>query len=289
MADAPRSSLEPGTRPQSGGAAGVARAGAPKLRVLILGGTTEGRELAERLAGRAELEVTLSLAGRTAQIVEQAVPLRIGGFGGTEGLVRHLREARIDVLIDATHPFAAIMSSHAAAAANAAGLAFVALRRPPWAPVQGDRWTRVCGVEEAVSSLGSAPRRVFLALGRQEIRPFCAAPQHFYLVRSVDPVDPPLAVQGALYVVERGPFGEAGDRALLLAHRIDVVISRNSGGSAAYAKIAAARALGVPVILLERPALASAPAVPGVEEALAWLDQLRGPHHGSAGGAERGV
>ena len=175
-------------------------------RILILGGTTEARELAAELACRDDLDVTISLAGRTAQIVEQPVPMRVGGFGGADGLAQHLREERIDALIDATHPFASRISRNAADAARAAGVPFVALQRPAWSAREGDRWTLVDDVDTAVAALGAAPRRVFLALGRKEIAPFARAPQHFYLVRSVDPVDPPLAVRDAVYVLERGPF-----------------------------------------------------------------------------------
>jgi precorrin-6A/cobalt-precorrin-6A reductase len=240
-------------------------------RVLILGGTTEARRLAERLAPRHDLDVTLSLAGRTSNPVPHPVPVRVGGFGGPEGLADHLTSERIDRLIDATHPYAAQMSANAAQAARLAGVPLLALRRPAWRPVAGDRWTEVADTCAAVRALGEMPRRVFLALGRNEIAAFTAAPQHHYLVRSVDPVEPPLAVPDAVYIRARGPFREADDRALLAAHAIDVVVSKNSGGDAAYGKIAAARTLGTAVILLRRPALPEAPAVETVDDAVAWL------------------
>ena len=158
------------------------------------------------------------------------------------------------------------------AAARSTGVPLLALRRPPWTEVAGDRWTEVADTRAAAQALGAAPRNVFVALGRNEIAAFEAAPQHRYLVRSVDPVEPPLAVPHAIYIQARGPFREADDRALLAAHRIDVVVSKNSGGSAAYGKIAAARALGIEVILVRRPALPDVPAVATVAEAVAWLD-----------------
>jgi precorrin-6A/cobalt-precorrin-6A reductase len=127
-------------------------------------------------------------------------------------------------------------------------------------------------VKEAVTAVGHAPRRVFLTLGRKELAPFASAPRHHYLVRSVDPVDPPLAVPRARYITARGPFAEADERALLDQHRIDVIVAKNSGGGATYGKIAAARALCLPVILLRRPALPAAATVETVEEALAWVD-----------------
>jgi precorrin-6A/cobalt-precorrin-6A reductase len=183
----------------------------------------------------------------------------------------------MDALIDATHPYAAIISANAARAAETAGVPLLALRRPPWMPAAGDRWIEVADIPTAVTALGDAPRRVFLALGRKELAPFVAAPQHHYLVRSVDPVDPPLAVQHASYVTARGPFAEADERALLAAHGIEVVVAKNSGGSATYAKIAAARELGLPVIMLSRPPLPPVAAVETIENALAWLDHVRAP------------
>jgi precorrin-6A/cobalt-precorrin-6A reductase len=241
-------------------------------RILILGGTAEARQLAQRLAGRANFAVTLSLAGRTASPAAQGVPVRIGGFGGADGLARHLAAEQVDVLIDATHPYAAQISANAAHAAARAGTALLALRRPPWTARAGDSWIEVADAAEAARALGEKPRRVFLALGRNELRPFTGVPHHYYLVRSVEPVTPPLAVPRADYITGRGPFAEADERALLERHRIDIIVAKNSGAAATYGKIAAARALRLPVILLRRPALPGAPAVETVEAAVAWLD-----------------
>jgi precorrin-6A/cobalt-precorrin-6A reductase len=252
-------------------------------RILILGGTTEARMLGERLAKRGGLDVTLSLAGRTTMPVPHAVPVRIGGFGGAAGLADYLVTERIDALIDATHPYANIISKNAAAAARRAGVAFMAFRRPPWTAVAGDRWIEVDDTAEAVNAIGEESRGVFVALGRNELGPFARAPQHRYLVRSVDPVDPPLPLPHVSYVTARGPFSEASDRALMTQHGIDVVIAKNSGGNAAYGKIAAARTLGIAVILLHRPAVPDGPAVETVEEAIGWLD------HTLTSAAARGV
>jgi precorrin-6A/cobalt-precorrin-6A reductase len=252
-------------------------------RILILGGTTEARILGERLARRVGLDVTLSLAGRTASPVPHAVPLRVGGFGGAAGLADHLVKERVDVLIDATHPYANIMSANAAEAARTTDVRFIALRRPAWSAVAGDRWTEVSNVGDAVHALGAEPRRVFVALGRNELAPFAGSPQHFYLIRSVDPVDPPLPLPHVTYINARGPFKEADDRALMLTHKIDVVIAKNSGGSAAYGKIAAARALGAEVIVVRRPLPPDAPAVETIDEVIAWLD------HALTSAAARGV
>lgn len=241
-------------------------------RILILGGTTEARRLAERLASRDDLAVTVSLAGRTREPASQAVPMRIGGFGGAQGLADYLVAERIEALIDATHPYAAIMSANAARAAEIADVPLLALRRPPWIAIPGDRWTEVADTAEAVRALGEAPRHVFLALGRNEIGAFVQAPQHFYLVRSVDPVEPPLAVPRAFYVTGRGPFTEEDDSALMIEHAIDAIVAKNSGGSATYGKIAGARARGLPVILLRRPVTPQVTSVETVEDAVAWLD-----------------
>jgi precorrin-6A/cobalt-precorrin-6A reductase len=238
--------------------------------ILVLGGTAEARLLAGKLAAIAE--VTLSLAGRTESPVAQGVPVRIGGFGGMEGLAAYLKENEIGLLVDATHPYAARISANAAEAARLAGVPVVALRRPAWEKLAGDRWTLVEGAAEAVDALGKRPRKIFLALGRQELAPFEAAPQHSYLIRSVDPVEPPLAVPHASYILARGPFSEAGDRTLLEKHGIDAIVAKNSGGSATYGKIAAARALGIQVFLIRRPPLPKIPFGASVEDVFQLAD-----------------
>jgi len=252
-------------------------------RILILGGTTEARHLAERMAGLESVSVTLSLAGRTVNPVEHKVPVRSGGFGGAEGLARHLAAERIGLLIDATHPYAARISANAAEAAASAGIPILAVRRPPWQPVAGDRWIVVAGAGEAAEKLGPGRRKVFLALGRQEIAPFESAPRHSYLIRSVDPIEPPLAVPDASYILARGPFAEADERKLLEDHGIDAIVAKNSGGGATYGKIAAARALGIEVLLFARPVLPPVAAVDTVGDAVAFIN------HWLAGISERGV
>jgi precorrin-6A/cobalt-precorrin-6A reductase len=251
--------------------------------ILILGGTSEARQLAGRLTARSDVVVKLSLAGRTENPAAQPVPTRIGGFGGAEGLARYLHEQHVDLLIDATHPYAARISANAAKAAERTGTTVLALRRPGWEPAEGDRWAMVDTVADAVAALGAKPRRVFLALGRQEVAAFEAAPQHHYLVRSVDPVEPPLNVPDATYILARGPFAEVDERALLVAHGVDVVVSKNSGGTTTYGKIAAARSLGVEVVMIRRPALPQVLSAETVEELVRMIDHHLGPV------AERGV
>ncbi|RWX59375.1 cobalt-precorrin-6A reductase, partial [Mesorhizobium sp. M2A.F.Ca.ET.039.01.1.1] len=225
----------------------------------------------------------LSLAGRTESPVAQGVPVRVGGFGGADGLAAYLRQEKVDLLIDATHPYAARISANAAEAARQTGVPILALRRPGWEPGAGDRWTLVDSAAEAASALGRAPRRVFLAIGRQEAGVFEAAPQHCYLIRSVDPVEPQLAVPDALYLLARGPFPEVEERALLEKYGIDAVVSKNSGGEATYGKIAAARALGIEVVMIRRPPLPDVPSAETVDALAAKVDHLFAPV------AERGV
>lgn len=223
------------------------------FRILILGGTTEARQLAKRLSGDARLEVQVSLAGRTAKPIVHAVPLRIGGFGGAAGLADHLRREEIDVLIDATHPFAANISANAVEASAMTGTELIVLRRPPWIAGPGDRWTAHADIPSAINSIGTAPRRVFVTLGRQELEPLTIAPQHHYLIRSVEPVLPSLPIPSADYILDRGPFGVESEKALLEMHKIDVIVSKNSGGAASVAKLMAARSLQIPVVMIERP------------------------------------
>ena len=252
-------------------------------RILILGGTTEARQLAGQLAARPDVEVILSLAGRTEKPIAQQVPTRVGGFGGAESLAGYLRDTRTDLLIDATHPYAARISDNAAKAAQRAGVPILALRRPGWEREDGDRWTEVDDASAATVALGLPARRVFLALGRQEVGAFEAAPQHHYLLRSVDPVEPPLGVPHVDYLLARGPFREADEHRLLVEHQIDVMVSKNSGGEATYGKIAAARDLGIEVVMIRRPVLPKVPSAPSIPELIAMIDHSLRPV------AERGV
>ncbi|KQS89591.1 MULTISPECIES: cobalt-precorrin-6A reductase [unclassified Rhizobium] len=246
-------------------------------RILILGGTTEARQLAAALSQRADCNLLLSLAGRTAEPMAQPVPVRSGGFGGSDGLAAFLTEEKFDLLIDATHPFAARISQNSVIAARATGIAFFALRRPVWQQQSGDRWTRVSTIAEAVPALGAAPRSVFLAIGRQEAFHFNNAPQHRYIIRSVDPVDPPLNVPDASYILATGPFEEQAERDLLERNKVEVIVAKNSGGAATYGKIAAARQLGIEVIMVERQKPAEISTAHTVEDALGLVDHLFSP------------
>jgi precorrin-6A/cobalt-precorrin-6A reductase len=245
--------------------------------ILILGGTAEAKSLARRLADDPCFTVKLSLAGRTKEPAEQPVPVRIGGFGGIQGLADYLRRQGISILIDATHPYAAQISRNAAEAARLVDIPLIALRRSPWERQAGDRWREVDSVAEAVEALGYMPRKAFLTLGRQELLPFEAAPQHQYLIRSVDPVEPPLAVPNATYLTSRGPFAQSDEAQLLAGRGVEVIVAKNSGGPSSYGKIAAARALGIEVLLIARPHLPDVPSVETVEDVLEWLSHASEP------------
>lgn len=252
--------------------AALGEGSAMRHHILLLGGTTEARALAESLALRADLRVTLSLAGRTANPAALPVPVRIGGFGGAEGLAAFLRAEQVSVLLDATHPYAARISANASLAARQAGVPLVALRRPPWQPVAGDHWHDVADVKAACAALGPAPQRVLLALGRQEVAGFEAAPQHHYLIRSVDPIEPPPPMPHVTCLTARGPFSLANEATLLDAHRIEAIVCKNSGGPASFAKLEAARARRLRVFLLMRPTLPDGPSCGTVGEAIRALD-----------------
>ncbi len=256
-----------------------------RLKLLILGGTTEASTLARALAGDARFDAMLSLAGVTRAPALPPIPARVGGFGGVDGLVRYIESEGVDVLIDATHPFAAQMSRHAAEAASRTGVKLVAVCRPAWRAVAGDRWIAVADMREAVAALGTGPRRAFLTIGQKELAPFRAAPQHSYVIRSVDAPDPQSLPPDAEVITARGPFGEADERRLLAEKRIDVLVTKNSGGSATEAKLAAARAAGIPVVMVERPPRPDVETVATAEAALDWLERT----HRDIAQSRRGV
>ncbi|UQU66554.1 cobalt-precorrin-6A reductase [Couchioplanes caeruleus] len=279
----------------------------PQLRVLVLGGTTEGRALAGRVP------VISSLAGRTSRPLLPPGEVRTGGFGGVDGLEAYLRAQRIDAVVDATHPFAATMTGHAAAATSRAGIPLLILRRPGWTERPGDRWHRVPDLDAAaallptlrpsdpgadVADLDAAAAMlptlrpgdpgagvadtagggmcVFLTTGRQSIAAFAASDDLRFVSRSVEPPVPPVP-RHLEVVLDRGPFDLDAERDLLLRHRIDVLVTKDSGGAAA--KLDAARELGIPVVMVDRPPLpAGVPTVATVDAVVEWLSALEATH-----------
>lgn len=239
------------------------------MRVLLLGGTTEANQLARALSG-AGVDAVYSYAGRTAAPPAQPIATRSGGFGGIEGLAAYLKADAITHVIDATHPFAAQMGANAAAACATTGTPLLRLERPAWVAGPGDDWTHVPDVEAAAEALPGGRTVVFLAIGRQRLEVFARHPLHRYLLRLVDPPEAPLPLPDAVAIVARGPFDEAADQALMQAHGVQVIVAKNAGGQGAEAKLAAARALGIPLILIDRPLRPAVETVATPEEALAW-------------------
>jgi precorrin-6A/cobalt-precorrin-6A reductase len=245
------------------------------MRLLILGGTTEASALADQLAARADIEAILSLAGRTREPAASPITRRIGGFGGAEGLRDYLSAERIDAVVDATHPFAAQMSRHAAQACETAGIPRLVFTRPPWRRQSGDLWTEVDTMSEAAAALGTAQRDVFLTQGRLKLGAFTQAPQHRYLVRAIErPADIDALPRHRL-ILTRGPFDVASEEDLMRGEAIEFVVSKNSGGAATYSKIEAARNLGLRVVMLRRPAKPPSVVTTDLKEALAWIESHR--------------
>ena len=239
-------------------------------RVLILGGTAEATELAAQAAQLEEFQIISSLAGRTQQPTLPTGEVRVGGFGGPAGLADYLQSTAIDLLVDATHPFAAQISHHAATAAAAVPIPRLMLVRPPWQPEPDDRWIEVPSPQAAAAALPEIAQRVFLTIGRQELPTFAPLPLWF-LMRMIDPPQPGTAVPQGLLLLERGPFALAAEQHLLTHHSIDTIVSKNSGGSATHAKIIAARSLGIPVMMIQRSPLPLGEQVATVADAIAWL------------------
>ena len=224
------------------------------------------------IGGGGGVRVVSSLAGRTSRPLLPPGEVRIGGFGGVDGLVRYLREQRIDAVVDATHPFAAGMTGNAAAAAAETGIPLLVLRRPGWQEQPGDRWHRVGGLAAAADLLPALGSRVFLTTGRQSIAAFAALDELSFVSRSVEPPVPPMPRRLEV-VLERGPFSLGSERELMRRHRVEVLVTKDSGGAAA--KLDAARELRIPVVMVDRPPLP--PGVPvalTVDAAVEWLASL---------------
>lgn len=219
----------------------------------------------------AGVQAIYSFAGRTQAPPAPPLPHRVGGFGGVAGLTAFLRERAITHVIDATHPFAAEMSRNAIAACASTGTHLIALERVPWAPGPGDDWQAFSDFDTLARALPAAPTAIFLAIGRQNLAAFAARDEHRYLLRLVDAPEGPAPLPGASVVVSKGPFTLEGDLALMRAHGIRLVVAKNAGGEAARAKLDAARALGLPVWLVDRPDIPPRPRAETPAEVMDWL------------------
>lgn len=253
---------------------------ADPFRLLILGGTTEAARLAAAARERwpsDRLAVITSQAGRIAPLTPPPGALRVGGFGGATGLAAYLRDQAVDALIDATHPFAAVISQNADEACRQSGVARLMLIRPAWQPAPGDRWTEVAHMTAAASDLARNSRRAFLTTGPGSLSAFSGLTDLWFLVRLFQPPAAPLPIAQHAVVVARPPFTVASEAALMDQHRIDTLVSKNSGGPT-EAKLTAARAAGIRVVMVARPAAPVGERVETVAKALDWLAaQLQEP------------
>ena len=245
------------------------------LRLLILGGTSQASALAAAIGGRENFSPVLSLAGRTANPKPSPIPMRVGGFGGAGGLRDFLLAERIDAVIDATHPFAEQISANAENACAAARIPLLVFTRPPWRREPGDRWIEVDVVDAAVEALGKERRIVFLTQGRLQLAAFARAPQHRYIVRAIDRPEDFDTLREARLILARGPFAGSDEERLMREEGVEILVSKNSGGAATYAKIEAARRLGVAVVMMTAPRASAAQAVTDVAAALAWIEAHR--------------
>jgi precorrin-6A/cobalt-precorrin-6A reductase len=242
-------------------------------KLLILGGTGDAVRLASQAAALGFVVVS-SLAGRTHQSREDhcsTEQIRVGGFGGVSGLGAYLHQEKIDLVIDATHPFAQQISWNAAAATEHCGIPRLLLHRPGWEPVAGDRWFSVANHAAAAALLPGLAQRIFLTIGRQEINNYAHLSDLWFLMRSIDP--PPTPLPPGEILLAKGPFTLADEQKLLVQHQIEVIVSKNSGGSATDAKIVAARELNLPIVMIQRPVIPDGLQVATVEEAVLWLKQ----------------
>jgi precorrin-6A/cobalt-precorrin-6A reductase len=241
------------------------------LRVLILGGIGEANRLAVRASTIPDIEVILSLAGRTSPSIQTQINTRIGGFGGIAGLVDYLQDNSIDLLVDATHPFASQISFNAATASQVCKIPRLMLIRPAWQPIQGDRWIEVENLQAAAQLLPSLAKRVFLTIGKQELSAFAHLSAIWFLMRSIERPTMDISIPKGKFLLVNRTFLVADERDLLQTYQIQAIVSKNSGGEATYAKIIAARELGIPVVMIQRPMMPSGDLVSEVESAYQWI------------------
>lgn len=227
--------------------------------------------LVAKVAMLPDIAVITSLAGRTQQPTASMGQVRVGHFGGIQGLVEYLQTQRIDGLIDATHPFAGQISWNAAAAAAIVKIPRLMFVRPAWEKTSADCWIEVESLEAAATTLPDLAQRVFLTIGRQELATFAHLQNIWFLIRMIEPPSAEAAVPQGLILLKRGPFTEAEERSLLVQYDIAAIVSKNSGGDATDAKLQAARALEIPVVMVQRPQMPEGETVTTVEDALLWI------------------
>ncbi|WP_433527509.1 cobalt-precorrin-6A reductase [Nocardia pseudovaccinii] len=244
------------------------------MKTLILGGTREAREIAHIASGERGFDIVSSLAGRVRDPLLPEGAVRIGGFGGVEGLRKWLTDNEIAAVVDATHPFAGTISANAAGAATDLGLPLLHVRRPGWSEQPGDRWIRVPDLDAAAQAISELGERIFLTIGRQGVAAFAGMAEQWFLIRAIDPPTGALPPHHEL-LLARGPFSPADERRLLTQHRIDALVTKDSGGDQTAAKLDAARSAGLPVVVVDRPELPpGAVVVESVDAAWKWLREI---------------
>ena len=245
----------------------------PVRKILILGGTAEAAALAAELLAHAggRIDLVSSFAGRVEGLRPPPGKVRIGGFGGVEGLAAYIRDEAIDLLVDATHPFADRMSRNAREAAERTGIPRLLYWRPSWPRHPLDRWIEVDGIDAAAHALRHLGHRVWLTVGGTELSAFAQLKDRWFLVRVIDAARTPPPLAACTVIEGRGPFSLENERALIRHHRIEVVVSKASGGPATYAKIEAAREADLPVVMVRRPLPEPGDQVETVTDAVTWV------------------
>lgn len=241
--------------------------------VLILGGTAEAVALADRLMADwgDRFDIVTSLAGRTQSPAATPGGVRVGGFGGVVPMTRYLEDKNVVALLDATHPFAAQISENARQASARAGVPRIALVRPPWERAPGDDWRMQPDMTAAAAALPAPGRRVFLTVGRTDLAAFASCAESWFLVRMIDLPDTPLPLRTCHVIAGRGPFTVSAEQRLMEEHKIDVLVCKESGGQATHAKLVAARRLGIPVLMVARPAAPEGPIADNLDAVVAWF------------------
>jgi precorrin-6A/cobalt-precorrin-6A reductase len=241
-------------------------------RILLIGGTEEARQLNEILADRPGLELFTSLAGRTKNPAPLKGHVVSGGFGGDAGLTRFLSQNRIQCVVDASHPFAAKMTQTAARVCQRKKVSYLRFQRPLWVAGSADYWVQVPSIDKAVEAAADHAR-IFLSVGRQELAPFTVLKDRFFLVRSIEGVSFEPVECETFFIRQRGPFSVPDEKKLLKHHKIDVIVTKNSGGLSTYAKIVAARELRLPVIMIDRPDLPNVMTLSSIDEVIQSIDR----------------
>lgn len=247
-----------------------------KKNILLLGGSSEGFKLANQLHNHPHFTITSSLAGRTSLPRKPKGPYRTGGFGGVKGLSTYLRENNIHALIDATHPYAQTISHNAAEAAKATNTPHIHLCRPAWQKTKDDHWIETTNTQEAAKLLTPNQSPIFLTIGRTDLTAFLSKPDLTFLTRAIEqPPEQETLPSNFNFIYAKGPFSYEDELHLMQQHNIKALVSKNSGGTHAHAKIKVARTLKIPVLMIKRPTTPNGPTAETTEQIIDWLDQIR--------------